>query len=50
LFEEEYSKLLDRRVQAKLHWLRNPRELNGDVMKYVRRESSRHSRNKEIKF
>jgi hypothetical protein len=29
-FEEECSKLLNRRKQAKLQWLQNPSETNGD--------------------
>jgi hypothetical protein len=40
-FAEEYSKLLDKRKQAKLQWLQDPSEINGDRLNNVRRESSR---------
>jgi hypothetical protein len=45
-FDERCSKLLDQRKQAKLQWLRNPSEMNGDNLNNVRREASRHFRNK----
>jgi hypothetical protein len=45
-FGEECSKLLDQRKQAKLQWLQNPSEVNGDNLNNVRRETSRHIRKK----
>jgi hypothetical protein len=46
-FDEEYSKLVDRRKQAKLQWLRDPSVVNEDNLSNVRRETSRHFRNKK---
>jgi hypothetical protein len=46
-FDEECSKLVDRRKQAKLRWLHDPREANEDNLSDVRREASRHFRHKE---
>jgi hypothetical protein len=46
-FDEGCSKLLDQRKQAKLQWLQNPGEINGDNLKNVRREASRHFRIKK---
>jgi hypothetical protein len=31
-FDDECSKLIDRRKQAKLQWLQNPSQVNGDNM------------------
>jgi hypothetical protein len=45
-FEEEWSKFVDRRKQAKLQWLQDPSEANEDNLSDVRREASRHFRNK----
>jgi hypothetical protein len=45
-FDEGRSKLLDQRKQTKLQCLQNPSEINGDNMNNVRRETSRHFRNK----
>jgi hypothetical protein len=45
-FEEGCSKLLDQRKQAKLQWLQDPSEINGDNLNNVRCEASRHFRNK----
>jgi hypothetical protein len=39
--------LADRRKQAKLQWLQDPSEANEDNLSDVRREDSRHFRNKE---
>jgi hypothetical protein len=44
-FDEGYSKLLDRRKQAKLQWLQDPSEINGDNLNNVRCEASRNFRN-----
>jgi hypothetical protein len=45
-FNEGCSKLLDQRKQSKLQWLQDPSEINGDNLTNVRRETSRHFRNK----
>jgi hypothetical protein len=37
-FDEGCSKLLDQRKQAKLQWLQDPSEINGDNLNNVRRE------------
>jgi hypothetical protein len=39
-FDEGCSKLLDQRRQAKLQWLQDPSEINGDNLNNVRREAS----------
>jgi hypothetical protein len=44
--DEGGSKLLDKRKEAKLQWLQDPNEINGDNLKNVRPEASRHFRNK----
>ncbi|PNF20840.1 hypothetical protein B7P43_G12066 [Cryptotermes secundus] len=49
-FDEGCSKLLDQRKQAKLQWLQDPSELNGDNLNNIRRETSRHFRNKEREY
>jgi hypothetical protein len=46
-FDDECSKLIDQRKQAKLQWLQNPRQINGDNLKNLRRETSRTFRNKK---
>jgi Zn-finger nucleic acid-binding protein len=46
-FDEECSKLLDRRKEAKLQWLQDPSEINGDNLNNVRREASRYFKNKK---
>jgi hypothetical protein len=48
-FDEGYPKLLDQRKHAKLKWLRDPSEINGDNLNNVRREVRRHFKNKERK-
>jgi Holliday junction resolvase-like predicted endonuclease len=40
-FDEECSKLVDRRKQAKLQWLQNPSIANEDSVSNVRQEASR---------
>jgi hypothetical protein len=42
--------LVDRRKQAKLQWLQDPSEANEDSLSDVRREASRHCRNKEREY
>jgi hypothetical protein len=49
-FDEECSKLVDRRKQAKLQWLQNRSEANEDNLSNVRREASRRFRNKEREY
>jgi hypothetical protein len=44
--DDECSKLLDQRKQAKLQWLQNPSQTNGDNMNNVRRETNRNLRKK----
>jgi hypothetical protein len=45
-FDEGRSKILDQRKQAKLQWLQDQSERNGDNLNNVRREASRYFRNK----
>jgi hypothetical protein len=40
--DDESSILVDQRKQAKLQWLQDPSELNGDNLETVRREASRY--------
>jgi hypothetical protein len=49
-FDEECSKLVDRRKQAKLQWLQDASVVNEDNLSNVRRETSRHFRNKEREY
>jgi hypothetical protein len=49
-FNKGCSELLDERKQAKLQWLQDPSEINGDNLNSVRREISRHFRNKKRKY
>jgi hypothetical protein len=49
-FDEECSKLVDRRKQTKLQWSRDPSEANEDELSDVRREAGRHFRNKKDKI
>jgi hypothetical protein len=49
-FDEGCSKLLDQRKQAKLQWLQDPSEINGDNLNNVKREASRHFRNKKREY
>jgi hypothetical protein len=46
-FDGRFPELLDQRKQAKLQWLQDPSEINGDNPNSVRREASRHFRNKK---
>jgi hypothetical protein len=46
-FDEESSKLLDEKKQTKLQWLQYSSEIIGDNLNNVRREASRHFRNKK---
>ncbi|PNF24539.1 hypothetical protein B7P43_G05394 [Cryptotermes secundus] len=49
-FDEGCSELLDQRKQAKLQWLQDPSELNVDNLNNIRRETSRHFRNKKREY
>jgi hypothetical protein len=46
-FDEECSKLFDLRKQAELQWLLDPNEANEGNLSDVKREASRHFRNKK---
>jgi hypothetical protein len=46
-FDKGYSKLLHQRKQNKLQWLQDPSEINEDNLNNIRRETSRHFRNKK---
>jgi hypothetical protein len=41
---------LDLRKQARLQWLQDPSEINGDDLNNIRRETSRHFRNKKKEY
>jgi hypothetical protein len=45
-FDEGCSRLSDQRKQAKLQWLRDPSQINGNRLNNVRREDRRDIRNK----
>ncbi|PNF32825.1 hypothetical protein B7P43_G04341 [Cryptotermes secundus] len=49
-FDEGCTKLLDQRKQAKLQCLQDPSELSGDNLNNIRRETSRHFRNKKREY
>jgi uncharacterized protein YPO0396 len=49
-FDEECSKLVDRRKQAKLQWLQDPSVVNEDNLSNVRRKASRHFRNNKREY
>jgi hypothetical protein len=48
--DEGCSKLLDQRKQAKLQWLQDPSEINGNNLNNVGREASRYFRNKKREY
>jgi len=50
LFDEECSKLLDQRKQAKLQWLQNPSQTNGDNLNNVRCETNRTFRDEKREY
>jgi hypothetical protein len=45
-FNKECVGFLDRRKQAKMQWVQNPSRSNADTLNNVRRDASRHFRNK----
>jgi hypothetical protein len=49
-FDEECSKLVDRRKEAKVQWLQDPSVVNEDNLSNVRWEASRHFRNKKREY
>jgi hypothetical protein len=49
-FDEGCSKLVDQRKQAKLQWLQDTSEINGDNLNNVRCDASRHFRNKKREY
>jgi hypothetical protein len=49
-FDGECSKLIDQRIQAKLKWLQNPSQINGDNLQILRRETIRTFRNKKREY
>jgi restriction endonuclease S subunit len=49
-FNEGCSELLDQRKEAKLQWLQDPSEVNGDNLNNVRHEASRYFRNKKREY
>jgi hypothetical protein len=49
-FDEGCSDLLDQRKRAKLQWLQDSSEINGDNMNSIRRKTSRHFRNKKGEY
>jgi hypothetical protein len=46
----EGCSLLEQRKQAKFQWLQYPSEVNGNNLNNVRREASRHFRNKKREY
>ena len=46
-FDEKCLVVLDQGKQAKMHWVQDPNQRNSDNPKKVRREVSRHFRNKK---
>ena len=46
-FDEECSRFLAQRKQAKMQWLQDPNQSNVDDINNVRRESNRHFRGKK---
>jgi hypothetical protein len=49
-FDEGCSKLLHLRKEAKLQWLQDTSEINGDNLNNVRREASRYFKNKQREY
>jgi hypothetical protein len=50
LFDEECSCFVDQKTQAKMWWLQDPNKSNIDNRNNVRREASRHFRNKKKEY
>jgi hypothetical protein len=49
-FDDECSKLTDQRKQAKLQWLQNSNQINGDNLQNLSSETSRIFRNKKREY
>jgi hypothetical protein len=49
-FNDECSKLIDQWKQAKLQWLQNPSQINGDNLQNLRHEICRTFRNKKREY
>jgi hypothetical protein len=49
-FDDDCSKLIDQRKQAKLQLLQNPNQINGDNLKNLRSETGRIFRNKKREY
>jgi hypothetical protein len=49
-FDERCSYLLDQKKRAKLQWLQDPSEINGDNLNSVSCEASGHFRNKKSEY
>jgi uncharacterized protein YaaR (DUF327 family) len=49
-FDDECSKLTDQRKQAKLQWLQNPSQIDGNNLKNLRCETNRTFRNKKKEY
>jgi hypothetical protein len=49
-FDEACSRLVEQRKRAKLQWLQDPSEINGDNLRIVRHETSRYFRNKKREY
>jgi hypothetical protein len=49
-FDGGCSELLDKGKQAKLQWLQDPGEINGDTLNNISCEASRHFRNKKKEY
>jgi hypothetical protein len=45
-FDADCAEFLDKRTEAKIQWLQNPNQSNGDNLNNVRREASRYFRKK----
>jgi hypothetical protein len=50
MVRKRMHKLLDQRKQAKLQWLQDQSEINGENLNNIRRETRRHFRNKEREY
>jgi hypothetical protein len=49
-FDDECSKLMDQQNQAKLQWLQNLSQINGDKLQNLRHETSRTFRKKKKEY
>jgi hypothetical protein len=49
-FDEECLGCLDRRKQTKMQWMQDPSQSNVENLNKVRRDASRHLRNKKKAF